>query len=372
MKRMGGWALGLGLSVIFLSACSAGAGDPPPRSYAFVTNNYSGSVSAFVSDTATGALTEVVGSPFKAGYGSVGIALDPSGKFAYVAGGGVSALTIDPATGALAAVDGSPFPAGDGPRSIAIDPSGKFVYVGGYTGYYPVSGISALAIDPATGALTAVAGSPFDTGSLSPYALAVDPSGKFVYAVSGGSIPVYAIDAATGALSAIAGSPFTSTFEGGGIAIDPSGKFVYVGGYSRYYWEYGVFALAVDPATGALAVAARYPFPAGDGPLSISVDPSGRFFYVASRSSNHVSAFLIDAATGALTAVAGSPFAAGDEPSAVAVDPSGKFVYVANHYSNNVSAFAINLVTGALSAVRGSPFGAGERPSGLAVVRIAQ
>ena len=58
------------------------------------------------------------------------MAVDPSGKFAYVANecissnscsnGTVSAYTIDGTTGALTAVTGSPFAAGAGPISVAI------------------------------------------------------------------------------------------------------------------------------------------------------------------------------------------------------------------------------------------------------------
>ena len=53
-------------------------------------------------------------------------------QFAYVASNGsdsVSGYTIDPNTGALTAIADSPFPAGAGPASVAVDPSGKFAYV---------------------------------------------------------------------------------------------------------------------------------------------------------------------------------------------------------------------------------------------------
>ena len=39
--------------------------------------------------------------------------------------------------------------------------------------------------------------------------------------------------------------------------------------------------------------------------------------------------------------VPGSPFTAGRGPISVAVDPTAKFAYVANFYSNNVSAYSI-------------------------------
>ena len=55
--------------------------------------------------------------------GSFSVAVAPSGRFAYVANGisnNVSGYTINPSTGALTAIAGSPFAAGLGPVSVAI------------------------------------------------------------------------------------------------------------------------------------------------------------------------------------------------------------------------------------------------------------
>ena len=85
----------------------------------------------------TGALRRVKGSPFK-GAGRAwpeGIAIDPTGKFAYVANGyskNVSGYAIDASTGTLTPVKGSPFEAGAWPAGVAITPSSKFAYVTNY------------------------------------------------------------------------------------------------------------------------------------------------------------------------------------------------------------------------------------------------
>jgi DNA-binding beta-propeller fold protein YncE len=52
--------------------------------------------------------------------------------------------------------------------------------------------------------------------------------------------------------------------------------------------------------------------------------------------------------SGALTPVPGSPFAAGTFPISVAIDPTGTYVYVANLISNNIYAYSINPATVAL------------------------
>jgi sugar lactone lactonase YvrE len=131
-------------------------------------------------------------------------------QFAYVTNfsdSNVSAYTIDPATGALTAIPGSPFSAGADPVSVAVDPSGKFVYVANNAVGNIVSGFT---IDP-TGALTVIAGSPFSAGK-QPNWVAVDPSGKFAYVANAGDNTVSGTRSTRGhrAPTAIAGSPFAA------------------------------------------------------------------------------------------------------------------------------------------------------------------
>ena len=80
-----------------------------------------GAVEAFALDTSTGVLTKVGG--FTAGDNPEFVAVDPSGKFVYATNNGsssVSEFVIDPNTGALSPVPGNSFPAGGGPVSVAV------------------------------------------------------------------------------------------------------------------------------------------------------------------------------------------------------------------------------------------------------------
>jgi len=229
-------------------------------------------------------------------------------EFVYVTNGGsdnVSAYTIDATSGALTAVAGSPFGAGNGPNAVAVDASGMFAYVANQN-YPAASGtVSAYTINATSGALTAVAGSPFGDANGEPYGLAVDPTGKFVYAPN--------------------------------------------------VFSYSVSAYTINGTSGALT-AAGSPFGTGGNPEGVAVDPTGKFVYVPNSLSDSVSAYTMDATSGALTAVAGSPFGAGTTPQGVAnvaFDPTGKFAYVTNANSNNVSAYTINATSGALTPVAG-------------------
>jgi DNA-binding beta-propeller fold protein YncE len=157
----------------------------PLGKFAYTANNTlpgsgqgPGSVSVFTVDPKTGALTwqQNVAPIGIVGAGPAMVAVDPSGRFLYVAGGGeVTAFTIDPVNGKLTAILGSPFPAGLNTLWVAVDPNDKFVYVtdhGSFGSGATPGGVSAYRIDPATGALTQIVGSPF-TLSKGPSAITV-------------------------------------------------------------------------------------------------------------------------------------------------------------------------------------------------------
>jgi len=78
---------------------------------------------------------------------------------------------------------------------------------------------------------------------------------------------------------------------------------------------------------------------------------AGRFLYVTSQGTNHVSGFTVDPASGALTAIPGAaPLVVGGWPSGMAVSADRRFLYVANAFSNSVSRFTIDAETGALGS----------------------
>jgi 6-phosphogluconolactonase (cycloisomerase 2 family) len=242
------------------------------------------------------------------------------GRFAYVANGlsnNVSVYAINPASGALAAIPGSPFAAGTYPYSVAVDPTGKFAYVANLIS----NNISAFVIDAATGSLTPVNGSPFAAG-MSPKSVAVNPNGNLLYVAnaSSGNVSSYTIDRGSGALSPAPGSPFTALnmVNPGYVSVDPTGHFVYVA--DNFFTV--VFAFASDLVTGALTPVAGNPIDAGLGPTSIIVSPNGGFAYVSNVAANTVSAFAINPGSGALTTLAASPFAVMTPPEFLAIGPT--------------------------------------------------
>lgn len=173
--------------------------------FAYVTNYASSTLSAYTIDAATGELTVISGSPYTTGVnpGSAVVVPQSSGKsFIYVTNygsGTVSGFEINPLTGALTPTAQRHAMVSAGPYAIAANTNGTFLYVANYSS----NNISAFSIDPLTGKLTKLAGSPFASG-LSPRSLAFSPSGQYLYAANASSdtISAYEPDGA-GALAAI-------------------------------------------------------------------------------------------------------------------------------------------------------------------------
>ena len=324
--------------------------------------NQGGSVSGYILDQTTGALTAVPGSPVSTSYPGYSVASHPSGRFVYVGNYyGLTGFSSNATTGQLTLIPGgNPFFGSAissfafGPvYAVAADPAGRFVYAVNYN----TSEIQAYQVDGGNGALSQVG--TYLTGQCS-RSLIVEASGKFVYLTNEcgtSGVWAYAIDANTGELTMVPGSPF-----GGGSATSvtaaPNGQVLYAISSNQ------IRGYTINSTTGALTLLSGFPVttPACCTSYSgLTVDPAGRYLYAVATGGS-ISAYRIDAVTGGITAVAGSPFVTGATNTfSASIDASGKFLYVSSYAgtSNNpgaVIALAINQATGALTAAPGSPF----------------
>src|SRR5438445_282636 len=128
-----------------------------------------------------------------------------------------------------------------------------------------------------------------------------------------------------------------------------------------------VSSYVVDAAAGRLRYIGKVA--TGANPNSVTVDPSGRYAYVANGDSANASQYTIGA-DGALTPTATATVAAGTNPISVTVDPSGKYAYVANNASANVSQYTIG-ADGALTPMAPHTAGAGGGRGSLAMTKGA-
>jgi len=275
--------------------------------------------------------------------------------------GHVFIYAINPTSGALTSI-GPPVPINDILTDwVTVDPFGKFAYVASSGNYWATDfgSIETFAINPATGVLTPTSGGITGTGvnGTPEYfsSVTLDPSGKFAYGADGGAFPagtyggssavsMFTVDSTSGALTSIGMAAAGNNPDS--MAVDPAGKFAYAVNFSSN----DVSMYTFDATTGVLASVGT--IPAGTGPMSVAVDAAGKFAYVANFFSNNVSMYTIDATTGALVPI--GTIAAGTNPFSVAVDPASKFVYVANWtgylIEGSVSTYSIDATTGALTA----------------------
>lgn len=267
----------------------------------------------------------------------------------------IIAYREDPNSGVLTAVAGSPFPTGTSPQSVVLHPSKNFLYVAN-------SGDNDLSLFTiAAGALTEV--TPRTVTGTTPSLLAVDSAGSFLYVGNAGShdISVFSIGSG-GKLTAVSGSPFPIGLSPLNMALAPSGNVLYVTGSQPglvivLSLNAGVpTPIEVDP-TGASPLAS---------PFGLAINSKGSFLYVANGPpDNSISEFTIGS-NGLLAPINGSPIGGTlNDPFSLFADSSGKYLYAANEGSGNLAAFTIGS-GGDLTLLTNSPFATGTQPRVIA------
>src|SRR5271157_3328390 len=239
------------------------------------------------------------------------------------------------------------------PPAVAQSQSDFIAYVGSFT-RGKSKGIYAWRFNPSSGKLTAL-GLAAETSN--PSFLAVHPNRRFLYAVNengAGTVSAFSIDAATAKLALLN----TASTRGNGpchLAVDHSGKYLFAA-------NYGSGSTAVLPIhdDGSLGEASAFVQHAGSsankdrqsGPHAhcVTQSPDGRFLLVEDLGLDEVLVYRFDAAKGTLTAndPAFAKLAPGTGPRHLAFSPSGRFAYVVGEMFSNVTAFHYDAARGAL------------------------
>jgi 6-phosphogluconolactonase len=344
--------------------------------FIYVANHASNDVSAYTIDFASGALAPVPGAPFGAGAAPTSLSADPSARFLYVANRGsatspptLSGYAVDSASGALTAIVGSPFPLSSAqplPNGQAIamgkplvHPSGLFAY---FTIPVPTGRLFGASIDQTTGALLEIPGMPITLG----WELnrgSFDSAGEIVYFphINGG-LPVgyvtsYSIAQPSGVLTPI-GSFDTQGRGGAAVVVVPNDSHVVVP--NLYTSNISVMSLNSGVATPVAGSPVSTP---GGTPSSIAYHGTKNLVYVTDNTGNRIFAYQFTAVSGALTPTAGSPYSLGGaQPGPPIIDPSGRFLYVTLRGANSIHAYSIDQTSGALTPVAGAPFSTGASP----------
>ncbi|QKT06639.1 beta-propeller fold lactonase family protein [Gordonia sp. X0973] len=285
------------MSVGALPSSSAVA-EPPAKHFLITAGDASMGLSVMrVHDD--GALTPTPGSPFRTGFGILGISVSPDKKKLYVphvGDGAVSAFRIDDA-GSLHLLN--TVAVGGAPTGARVTPDGKHLYVvlGGFPGQ-----VATLAITP--------------SGALRPL-----------------NRPRPAI-----------GTPSSAV---GMASIDPDGRFLRV----TSYISTTLTSYALSPNGGARSIGTT---PVAFGPVAPGYTPDGRFLYSSDEFGFGLSGFRIHA-DGSLTPTPGSPYPTGGVPHGVITSPDGKRLYVPNAVGTSIAAYRIH-PDGRLTRIAGSPY----------------
>jgi 6-phosphogluconolactonase len=264
-------------------------------------------------------------------------------------GGGLSAYEIDSGSGLLRLLN-TRSSGGADPCHLALDPGGKFIYVANYTG----GSVAVVAVgkDGRLGDLRCLMrheGSGPMLRQQSPHVHAVNAAHAetclYVADLGTDRIMMYTRDAASGILTA-ARQPWLRMSPGSGprhLASHPDGHTLYVvneldsticrcsaaGG--------GTAGLEIQQTLRTVPAS----FTGVNYPADVHVAPGGRSVYVSNRGHDSIAAFSIDNATGdlSLTAVVST---GGAWPRNFTLDPSGRYLLVANQRSDSIEVFRLD------------------------------
>jgi hypothetical protein len=233
---------------------------------------------------------------------------------------------------------------------------GNYYYEGGAPGNALFGGYG---VNPSTGVLTALAGSPFNAGSDGPTGFATDSQGRFLAASPD---LLNAFTTASGIPSAVTGNPFPSgmgdAFSG---ILHPNERFYLT--VSVDSSTFGSYRLAGSGAGTTLTPASGSPFPAPDFHVDLVMNQTGAFLFSGEYGNSLVRSYPVDPNSG----VIGSPIASSGSASAPAslayTNPLMVRTAVSRKTHGSAGVFDVNLpLTGApgVECRNGSGVGSGD------------
>lgn len=356
--RLPGLGLILALGLMLTAAAQA-------ASYHVYVGCYTGpkskGIQYFKFDAATGQLSD--GTLAAEATHPTWLVVHPSRKYLYALsevggarGGGITAYALDAASGRLSQLN-TQSSGGNGPCHLAVDRTGQCLLVANYGG----GSVAALPIRTDGSLGEAASFIQHQGASVNPqrqkgphaHSVDVDPANRFVLVCDLGldKVLTYRLDPARAALTP-AEPPHTATAPGAGprhLAWHPNGRWVYV----INELNNTVVQYAYDAQTGALTPRQTVPtlppeFTGQNTTAEIAVHPSGKFVYGSNRGHDSLVVYAVNAETGALTLVQHHP-SGGKTPRHFALDPTGRWVLSGNQTSGNLVVLAVDAATGRLS-----------------------
>ena len=235
--------------------------------FLYVSDSFNNVVWGYVNNP-PGTLTPMIGTPFPAGAPVQGLAADTIGSYLYVAND-LPAGPIQQSTYGGGGIPGPFFPfAATDPFQMAVDPVGQCLHVtdnpGNTLTTYSIAIGGAIAVSSVN--VTGGAGA-------NPWGVSVDTEDHLVYVANNvaNTVAGFLVEPVACKLAPVAGSPFTvglGALAPEGIAVDPTGRFVYAADSNGFISGY-----TINENTGKLVGIAPFPLPAGISPVAIAIQP---------------------------------------------------------------------------------------------------
>ena len=328
----------------FLSPLAAQA----QGNYVYVNNQAAANTVSGYSVSATGALTQLSGSPFSTGgvganvvcYGLDRIIVSPVNNLLFVANTGdrtITSFQINPATGILTRV-GAPVATiltldNCQGISLAATPDGSFLFASSNgqieTFTIGAGGVVAPLINPVTLSPT------ITTNCCSPNAsMVISPNGQFLAISNQTSVSMFTISA--GVLTPVPGSPFSKTGTGSlsGLDFSCAADRLYAGEAT------GTPALAdawtVDNNPASLTLGVLTPVPgtpftsSGNNSNIVLYSPDNAWLFQSNQLTNSINTFQVNPDGSLVNAGRFGTTTQVHTPAGMATDATGTFLYVAD------------------------------------------
>lgn len=389
MRMKSGWELAvLILPLAALMSCSSST-NVNTTGYVWVATSGDQKLSVYSVDLNNGA-TSRVGNQVATGVQPSAMAMTPDRKVLFVtntADNTVGIYTINSDQSLKAACSSSQsctatVPTGESPVALAVDPAGKFLFVANQGKFVdPASGtISVFSISGTT--LTQV-GNPFPTEILGdvigsgPTGVIAAPAGNFLYVTNqfANTVELFAYDANTGALT-LPPTRYSAGTNPSGIAFSRCAGFttatsacsaadantLFIANSGSNTVSAFTACIQVSPAChsadGSLVPVSSSSVPSGISPISFIINPVANFVYVVDSGGNQVSQYQYNTSTGALTALSVPNVSTSSSPGPGGMTADGSFLFVPDRGGSTMSVFKANSVvstTGTAPTGRLSP-----------------
>lgn len=312
----------------------------PSGNYVFVTTREQDRIRSYSVDNATGAFTLI--NERTTSFQPTEVIADPNGRYvivrhSFVGGSGagtpIRSYAVVPGTGQLVQTGVQTLLTVEA-TAMALDPVGENLYL---TLSQPFETVLHLSVDPVLGTTSIVATANAGTG---PIALRVAPDGQRLYVQNQGSadLTLFDIDTQDGSLTATTSIPTSAGTNGLSFSFDGSELYLVDSTAQEINTQ------AIDPLDGTFSFASALRTRAGTLPPVLVAGEQGirrvaRSLVSIHQGSSDVRSYTIDDTTGELSAGGLPPIASGTTPVSVAVDPQGRFAFVSNRDSNEIQTF---------------------------------